>query len=73
MNLSSLWAESCSTASWGQTYVACSSWARPPARAMIDVGRSGSIINMSSILGQVAMQRTSIYAATKGAPNQLTR
>ena len=43
------------------------------ARAMIDVGRGGSIINMSSILGQVAMQRTSIYVATKGALNQLTR
>ncbi len=56
----------------GPTYVACSSWARP-RRAMIDVRRGGSIINMSSILGQVAMQRTSIYVATKGALSRLTR
>jgi NAD(P)-dependent dehydrogenase (short-subunit alcohol dehydrogenase family) len=43
------------------------------ARAMLAAGRGGSIINMSSILGQVTMPKTSIYATTKGAINQLTR
>lgn len=43
------------------------------ARTMIDAGRGGSIINMSSVLGQVVMPTTSIYAATKGAVNQLMR
>lgn len=43
------------------------------ARAMIAAGRGGSIINMSSVLGQVTMPRTSIYSATKGGINQLTR
>jgi NAD(P)-dependent dehydrogenase (short-subunit alcohol dehydrogenase family) len=43
------------------------------ARAMLAGARGGSIINMSSILGQVTMPKTSIYATTKGAINQLTR
>ena len=43
------------------------------ARAMIAAGNGGSIINMSSILGQVAMPATSIYGTTKGALNQMTR
>lgn len=43
------------------------------ARAMIATGAGGSIINMSSVLGQVTMPRTSIYATTKGGVNQLTR
>lgn len=43
------------------------------ARAMIGTGGGGSIINMSSVLGQVTMPRTSIYATTKGGINQLTR
>ena len=43
------------------------------ARAMIAAGNGGSIINMSSILGQVAMPSTSIYSTTKGALNQMTR
>lgn len=42
------------------------------ARTMID-NRGGSIINMSSVLGQVTMPRTSIYSTTKGGINQLTR
>ncbi len=43
------------------------------ARAMIAAGTGGSIINMSSILGQVTMPATSIYSTTKGALNQMTR
>ena len=43
------------------------------ARTMIAAGTGGSIINMSSILGQIAMPATSIYSTTKGALNQLTR
>ena len=42
-------------------------------RAMLAGARGGSIINMSSILGQVTMPKASIYATTKGAINQLTR
>ena len=43
------------------------------ARAMLAAGRGGAIVNMSSILGAVTMPKTSIYATTKGAINQLTR
>jgi NAD(P)-dependent dehydrogenase (short-subunit alcohol dehydrogenase family) len=43
------------------------------ARRMIPRGAGGAIINMSSILGEITMPRTSIYALTKGAVNQLTR
>lgn len=43
------------------------------ARTMIDRGGGGAIVNMSSVLGQVTMPRTSIYSTTKGAINQLTR
>lgn len=43
------------------------------ARAMIAAGNGGSIINMSSVLGGVAVPAASIYCTTKGAINQLTR
>lgn len=43
------------------------------ARVMIGQGKGGAIVNMSSVLGQVTMPRTSIYSATKGAINQITR
>lgn len=43
------------------------------ARAMIAAGNGGSIVNMSSVLGGVAVPAASIYCTTKGAINQLTR
>ncbi len=43
------------------------------ARAMIAASNGGSIVNMSSVLGGVAVPDASIYCTTKGAINQLTR
>lgn len=46
--------------------------ARAAANAMKDGGVKGSIINMSSILGQVGMAGTISYCASKGGVVQLT-
>lgn len=46
--------------------------ARAAANAMKDGGIKGSIINMSSILGQVGMASTISYCASKGGVVQLT-
>ncbi len=49
--------------------------ARKAARHMIDSGRSGSIVNIGSILGRVGGGRlkTTSYAAAKGGLHNLTR
>lgn len=46
--------------------------AREALRAMID-GRGGVIVNVASIVAQVAMRDTAVYAASKGAIAQLTK
>jgi len=43
------------------------------ARAMVDAGRSGSIINMSSINAQVALPDQVPYCVAKGGIQQLTK
>lgn len=47
--------------------------ARAAARAMIDAGRPGSIINIASILGFRVAGQVSAYAASKGGLVQLNR
>ncbi len=42
-------------------------------RRMIEQGRGGRIINMSSQAGQVGILRHAVYCATKGGVDQLTR
>jgi NAD(P)-dependent dehydrogenase (short-subunit alcohol dehydrogenase family) len=46
--------------------------AREAAKVMLDAG-SGAIVNVSSIHGQVGMERMSAYSASKGAVDALTR
>jgi NAD(P)-dependent dehydrogenase (short-subunit alcohol dehydrogenase family) len=46
---------------------------RPVARAMIERGKGGSIINISSIASAVAIPALGAYGAAKGGVNQLTR
>ncbi|HSN34127.1 MAG TPA: SDR family NAD(P)-dependent oxidoreductase [Ideonella sp.] len=43
------------------------------ARAIVAAGRSGSIVNMSSVNGVTAIPSIASYNASKGAINQLTR
>ena len=43
------------------------------ARQMIDAGLGGSIIHISTILAQLTIQNRTLYAATKGALEALTR
>ena len=43
------------------------------ARQMIDSGAGGSIIHISTILAQLTIQNRTLYAATKGALESLTR
>ena len=43
------------------------------AKAMVAVGRPGSIINMSSVNGVMAIPSIASYNASKGGVNQLTR
>ncbi len=43
------------------------------ARQMIDAGAGGSIIHISTILAQLTIQNRTLYAATKGALESLTR
>ncbi|WP_113367556.1 SDR family oxidoreductase [Rhizobium mayense] len=45
---------------------------REAVRAML-AGRGGVIVNVASIVAQVAMKDTSVYAASKGAIAQLTK
>lgn len=47
--------------------------ARAAARAMIDTGRGGSIINIASILGTAVQKGTQPYSAAKAALLHLTR
>jgi NAD(P)-dependent dehydrogenase (short-subunit alcohol dehydrogenase family) len=46
--------------------------AREAAKVMLEAG-SGAIVNVSSIHGQVGMERMSAYSASKGAVDALTR
>jgi NAD(P)-dependent dehydrogenase (short-subunit alcohol dehydrogenase family) len=46
--------------------------AREAGRLMLDAG-SGAIVNVSSIHGQVGMERMAAYSASKGAVDALTR
>ncbi|MDD3190438.1 MAG: SDR family oxidoreductase [Candidatus Pacebacteria bacterium] len=46
---------------------------RAGAKYMKDTGISGSIINMSSIMGLVGFRTASAYCSAKGGVNQLTR
>ena len=48
----------------------CSKYALPP---MIDGGRGGVVINVSSVAGLVGLQHMSAYSAAKGAIISLTR
>src|SRR5437763_9648113 len=48
----------------------CSKYA---IQAMIDGGRSGAVINVSSVAGLVGLQHMSAYSAAKGAIISLTR
>ena len=43
------------------------------ARAMIDVGHGGSIINVASIYGEAAAEGCAAYAASKGGVRMLTK
>jgi glucose 1-dehydrogenase len=43
------------------------------ARAMIDVGRGGSIVNVASIYGEAAAEGCSAYCASKGGVRMLTK
>jgi NAD(P)-dependent dehydrogenase (short-subunit alcohol dehydrogenase family) len=43
------------------------------ARAMIDVGRGGSIVNVASIYGEAAAEGCSVYCASKGGVRMLTK
>ncbi|HNP62481.1 MAG TPA: SDR family NAD(P)-dependent oxidoreductase [Woeseiaceae bacterium] len=47
--------------------------AQEGARRMIDAGMTGSIINISSVLGLHAQNGQTVYCASKGAVIQLTR
>ncbi len=51
------------------------SWqvAQEASRRMIAVGKAGSIINLSSVLGDKVQIGQSAYSASKGAVNQMTR
>ena len=64
-------------ASWDRVFAVhvrgaflCSKYALP---AMIDSGRGGVVINVSSVAGLVGLQRMSAYSAAKGAIISLTR
>ena len=43
------------------------------ARGMVDRGKGGSIVMMSSVFGLVASETRSVYCCTKAALDQLTR
>jgi len=43
------------------------------ARAMIDAGRGGSIVNVASIYGEAAAEGCAAYAASKGGVRMLTK
>ncbi|MEO9255164.1 MAG: SDR family oxidoreductase, partial [Tepidiformaceae bacterium] len=43
------------------------------AKRMLESGRPGSIINISSVSGVVALEKLGVYAATKAALHQLTK
>ena len=47
--------------------------AQAVARSMVDSGRSGSIINVSSQLGHVGAQRRTVYSASKHAIEGFSR
>lgn len=47
--------------------------AQAAARQMISQGTGGQIVNMSSIMGEVGLQRRAAYNAAKGGVNNLTR
>src|SRR5437879_7222140 len=64
-------------ATWDRTFAVhvrgaflCSKYALP---AMIDSGRGGVVINVSSVAGLVGLQHMSAYSADKGAIISLTR
>src|SRR3989475_2515867 len=64
-------------ATWDRTFAVhvrgaylCSKYALP---AMIDSGRGGVVINVSSVAGLVGLQHMSAYSAAKGAIVSLTR
>jgi NAD(P)-dependent dehydrogenase (short-subunit alcohol dehydrogenase family) len=64
-------------ATWERTFAVhvrgtflCSKYALP---AMIDSGRGGVVINVSSVAGLVGLQHMSAYSAAKGAIISLTR
>ena len=67
----------CDETLWERTFAVhvrgaylCSKYAVP---AMIDSGRGGVVINVSSVAGLVGLQRMSAYSAAKGAIISLTR
>lgn len=43
------------------------------AKSMINAGKGGSIVNISSQASQAALKNHAVYCATKGALDQLTR
>jgi NAD(P)-dependent dehydrogenase (short-subunit alcohol dehydrogenase family) len=51
------------------TFIAC----QEAARAMVDAGTNGAIVNVTSISGRIADPRLVAYCASKGAAEMLTR
>ena len=43
------------------------------ARALLDAGKGGAMVNISSVLGSHPMERMAHYCASKAAVSQLTR
>ena len=43
------------------------------ARGMVDRGKGGAIVNISSVSSHIALPLRSSYAASKGALDQVTR
>jgi len=48
-------------------------WSVGVARRLLEVGRPGSIINISSVTGTIPLERVGVYAASKAGLDQLTR
>ena len=58
---------------WRSTRPACSSGCGPPARAMIEAGNGGSIVNISSVAGLEGIFGSMAYSASKWAVRGMTK